>query len=65
MIEGPPTRVDVATAGRSPIAAMIGGAVPGFGLGSLAGLAVPLGLAGLLAGLVAGLALVNARSRRL
>jgi len=44
---------------------MIGCAAAGYGLGSLLGLAVPLGLAGLFAGLVAGLALVYARFRRL
>jgi hypothetical protein len=43
---------------------MIAGAAVGFGLGSLAGLAVPLGLAGLFLGLGAGLALVYARFRR-
>jgi hypothetical protein len=47
------------------IGAMIGCAAAGYGLGSLVGLAVPLGLAGLFAGLVAGLALVYARFRRI
>ncbi len=65
MTEGPPTRVDAATAGLSLIAAMLGGSAVGYGLGSLVGLAVPLGLLGLFAGLVAGLALVYARFRRL
>jgi hypothetical protein len=37
----------------------------GFGLGSLVGLAVPLGLAGLFAGLVVGFRLVYARYRRI
>ena len=41
------------------------GAAAGYGLGSLVGLAVPLGLVGLFAGLVVGLALVHARSRRI
>jgi hypothetical protein len=39
--------------------------VAGYGLGSLLGLAVPLGLIGLFAGLAGGLALVFARFRRL
>jgi hypothetical protein len=65
MTEGPPTRVDAATAGLSLVGAMIAGAAVGYGLGSLAGLAIPLGLAGLFAGLVGGLALVHARFRRL
>jgi hypothetical protein len=37
----------------------------GFGLGSLIGLAVPLGLVGFFAGVVVGVALVHARFRRL
>jgi hypothetical protein len=37
----------------------------GYGLGSLAGLEVPIGLAGLFAGLVVGMALVYVRFRRL
>jgi hypothetical protein len=65
MTPGPPTRVDAATAGISLVAAMVAGAVCGYGLGSLVGLAVPIGLAGLFIGLVAGLALVYARFRRL
>ncbi len=65
MTEGPPTRVDAAAAGLSLIAAMLVGSAAGYGLGSLVGLAVPAGLAGLFAGLVAGLALVYARFRRL
>jgi hypothetical protein len=40
-------------------------AAAGYGLGSLVGLEVPLGLAGLFAGLVVGMALVYARFRRL
>ena len=43
---------------------VLGGAV-GFGLGSLVGLATPLGLIGLFAGVGAGLALVYARFRTL
>ena len=44
---------------------MVLGGVVGFGLGSLVGLAVPLGLIGLFAGVGAGLALVYARFRSL
>ena len=47
------------------LGAMIGCAAIGFGLGSLVGLAVPLGLGGLFVGLVVGFALVHARFRRL
>jgi hypothetical protein len=65
MTEGPPTRVDAATAGISVIGAMLAGSVVGYGLGSLLGLAVPFGLLGLFGGLVAGFALVYARFRRL
>ncbi len=65
MTDGPPTRVDAATAGISLVGAMVAGALAGYGLGSLAGLAVPLGLAGLFVGLGAGFALVYARFRRL
>jgi F0F1-type ATP synthase assembly protein I len=65
MTEDPLTRVDAATAGLSLIAAILAGSAVGFGLGSLVGLAVPVGLLGLFAGLVAGLALVYARFRRL
>lgn len=65
MTAGPPTRVDAATAGISLVGAMVAGALAGYGLGSLVGIAVPLGLAGLFAGLVAGFALVYARFRRL
>lgn len=65
MTDGPPTRVDAATAGISLVGAMVAGALAGYGLGSLVGLAVPLGLVGLFAGLVAGFALVYARFRRL
>lgn len=65
MTDGPPTRVDAAAAGLSLVGAMIVGAAAGYGLGSLVGLAIPLGLAGLFAGLVGGFALVYARFRRL
>lgn len=65
MSEVPRARADAATAGVSLVAAMLAGAVAGYGLGSLVGLAVPLGLIGLFAGLVAGMGLVYARFRRL
>jgi hypothetical protein len=65
MREGPPTRADAATAGLSVVAAMIAGAAAGYGLGSLVGLAVPLGLIGLFAGLAGGFALVYARFKNL
>ena len=64
MTETPPGRAGAATAGSLVLGAMIAGAAVGFGLGALAGLAVPLGLAGLFLGLGAGLALVYARFRR-
>lgn len=65
MTTGPPTRADAATAGLSLIGAMLAGAAVGYGLGSLVGLAIPLGLAGLFLGLGGGFALVYARFRRL
>lgn len=52
-------------AGMSMVGAMLAGAAAGYGLGSLVGLAVPLGLVGLFAGVGAGFALVYARFRRL
>ncbi len=60
-----PTRADAATAGMHLIGAILGCAAIGYGLGSLVGLAVPFGLAGLFVGVVAGLALVHARFRRI
>jgi hypothetical protein len=45
------------------IAAIVGCAAIGFGIGSLVGVAVPLGLAGFFAGLVVGFVLVHARFR--
>jgi hypothetical protein len=47
------------------VGAMVAGAAAGYGLGSLLGIEVPIGLVGLFAGLVAGFALVYARFRRL
>jgi hypothetical protein len=44
---------------------MLAFATVGYGLGSLAGLAVPMGLIGLFAGVFVGLALVHARFRRI
>jgi hypothetical protein len=60
-----PTRVDAATAGMSLVGAMAGCAAVGYGLGSLVGLAVPLGIAGLFVGIVGGMVLVHARFRRI
>jgi hypothetical protein len=65
MTDGPPTRADAATAGISVIVATVFAAAVGYALGSLEGLAVPIGLAGPFAGVVGGLALVHARVRRL
>jgi hypothetical protein len=61
----PPTGADAATAGFLVIAAILACAAAGFGLGSLIGLAVPLGLVGLFAGLVVGFFLVYSRYRRI
>ena len=61
----PPTGADAAAAGFVLIAAMLASAATGFGLGSLIGLAVPLGLVGLFAGLVVGFFLVYSRYRRI
>jgi hypothetical protein len=57
--------MDAATAGISLVAAMVGCGAAGFGLGSLVGLAVPLGLAGFFVGIVGGMVLVHARFRRI
>jgi membrane-associated phospholipid phosphatase len=65
MTNRPSGRADAATAGASMVGAMIACAAAGYGLGTLAGLAVPLGIAGLFAGLVVGFALVYTRYRRL
>jgi hypothetical protein len=47
------------------VATIVACAAAGYGVGSLVGLAVPLGLLGLFAGVFAGLALVHARFRRI
>ena len=57
-------RAEAATAGIQTIVAMLIGGAAGWGLGTLLGIAVPLGLAGLFAGLFVGLGLVYARFRR-
>ena len=57
--------MDAATAGMYLVGTMVGCGAVGFGLGSLVGLAVPLGLLGLFVGIVAGLVLVHARFRRI
>jgi hypothetical protein len=46
------------------IGAIVAFAAAGYGLGSLVGVAVPLGLVGLFVGLGAGFALVYSRYRR-
>jgi hypothetical protein len=61
----PGPRVDAAVAGLSVVGTMVGCAALGYGLGSLVGLAVPVGLAGLFVGIVGGLLVVHARFRRL
>jgi len=66
MTETPPgPRADAATAGLMLVVAMVACSAAGYGIGSLLGLAVPLGLIGLFAGLAVGLALVFARFRRI
>ena len=52
-------------AGLTVVGSMLVGAVAGYGLGSLVGLAILLGLIGLFAGLVGGLVGVYARFKRL
>lgn len=56
---------DAAAAGLMVVAAMTIGGAGGYALGSLVGLGVPIGLAGLFAGIVGGLTLVYARFREL
>jgi len=65
MTETPPGGADAAAAGAMLIAAMLICGATGYGLGSVVGLAVPFGLAGLFVGLVVGVALVYARFRRI
>lgn len=65
MTPNPPTRADAATAGLTVVGSMLVGAAAGYGLGSLVGLAIPLGLIGLFAGLVGGLLGVYARYKRI
>ena len=65
MSQDRPARVDAATAGMHLVGAMVGCAALGYGIGSLVGIAVPLGLAGLFVGIVAGIVSVHARYRRL
>jgi len=61
----PPTRTDAATAGMSLVGAMVGCGAVGYGIGSLLGAEVLLGLVGLFVGIVGGMVLVHARFRRL
>jgi hypothetical protein len=61
----PPTGADAAAAGFMLIASILICGAAAFGLGSLVGLGVPLGLAGMFAGLVVGFLLVYARYRRI
>jgi hypothetical protein len=61
----PPTGADAAAAGFLLIATMLACAAIGLGLGSLIGLAIPVGLVGLFAGLVVGFFLVYSRYRRI
>jgi hypothetical protein len=63
MSQTPPGRADAALAGGMLVGAMLGCAAVGYGLGSLVGLAVPLGLIGLFVGIAVGFALVYARYR--
>jgi hypothetical protein len=65
MTPDPPTRADAAMAGLTVVGSMLVGAVAGYGLGSLVGLAILLGLIGLFAGLVGGLVGVYARFKHL
>jgi hypothetical protein len=65
MTARPPTGADAASAGFVLIATMLACAATGFGLGSLIGLAVPIGLVGLFAGLALGFFLVYSRYRRI
>ena len=57
--------MDAATAGMSLVGAMVGCAAVGFGIGSLFGAEIPLGIAGVFVGIVGGMVLVHARFRRI
>jgi hypothetical protein len=61
--ESPSGRADAAAAGALMIGAIVGCAAAGFGIGSLVGIAIPLGLVGFFGGLVVGFLLVHARFR--
>ena len=65
MSRRPPPTANPVVAGSLIVATIILCAGIGFGLGTLVGLAVPLGIAGLFAGVAAGLALVITRFRDL
>jgi hypothetical protein len=65
MTEAPRGRADAAAAGALLIAAILGCAAAGYGLGSLAGLAVPVGLMGLFVGLESRIALPSVAGRLL
>jgi hypothetical protein len=54
-----------ATAGALLVAAIVGCAAAGFGIGTLVGFAVPVGLVGFFIGVVVGVGLVHARFREL
>ena len=58
-------RGDAAAAGGLLIGSMVLLAAIGYGIGSLVGLAVPLGVGGLFVGVFVGLGLVYARFRTL
>lgn len=60
-----PTRADAATAGLTIVGSMVVFGLIGYGIGSVAGVAVPVGLAGFFAGVIAGLWVVHARFRRI
>ncbi len=61
----PSTGADAAAAGFMLIASILLCGAVAFGLGSLFGIGVPLGLVGFFAGLVVGFLLVHARYRRI
>jgi hypothetical protein len=56
---------DAAAAGAYLIGSLILGGAAGYGVGSLVGVEVAAGIAGLFAGFVAGMALVYARFKRI